>query len=517
MGIVLVTIVVHMVLAWLMRYAGIAWGEDDARFVILARELASGSYQQAWLVDAPVEARFPPGFPALLALANAVFGEHLTVHLALVNLCSAISLLLLFDIARRRIGLDVALFVTLLTALNPIVLRDAGEVMSEAPFRLFATLTLWAVTVDRDDRRLAIVAAIAASYSALIRTAGIAVIGALACQWGLGRRWARLAGVALASVPVAIWLRWTVVAPDGLDQAAYLHDPELLSAPSPIDRINVLAARAASNGFLYLRQMVPESVGFFHIREFLLDNVLWALLVAVTVPIGLLVLWRRARPVAWFVLAYAGVLLAWRWVDVRFVGPAIGFWLLLMATGIAAFGGRWGLRGRRVALAVVAPAFLLGAWQIGAPRFRSAVACDRADRTRSPTCYPEDHRGYLQLAEYVREHTSPEAVFFAPKEGGFYLNSGRRLIRDVDGLSVPADSLGAYLRRRGVTHAVVTPVGLEQPTHNRAIMRACREFELERAFVGQTYLLRVRPDGPSADDVRVCTVVGDRLRRSAIE
>ena len=48
---------VHLGLAWLMRTPGLGWGEDDAAFLLLSRELQSFQYTETQDVLAPIHAR----------------------------------------------------------------------------------------------------------------------------------------------------------------------------------------------------------------------------------------------------------------------------------------------------------------------------------------------------------------------------------------------------------------------------------------------------------------------------
>ena len=161
LGLIVLT---HVVLAWFMRVPAIGWGEDDAVYSLLGRGLGAGTYREYWIVDSPIHARYPPGLPALLAASNAVFGERLDAQLALMNLFSAASLLLLFDATRRRLGQETALWATVLLALNPIALGEGGRIMAEAPFRMLLLLTLWAASV-RDDGRHAALAVASRSWA----------------------------------------------------------------------------------------------------------------------------------------------------------------------------------------------------------------------------------------------------------------------------------------------------------------------------------------------------------------
>ncbi|HSA55944.1 MAG TPA: glycosyltransferase family 39 protein [Gemmatimonadaceae bacterium] len=500
-----VLVLAHVMLAWLTRIPEITWGEDDAVYSLLARALQSGSYREFWIIDEPIHARYPPGLPALLAVLNLFFGERLDVHLALMTLCSAASLLLMFDVARRHVGADVALFATGIMSLNPLWVSEAGLVMAEAPFRLFLMLTMWLVTDRPGGRDHWVLASASAVAAALIRTAGVAVIGALALHWMLRREWNRVFLLSVAALPAVGWLAWTTIAPNPDETGVYVH---VVTVGDPRGRLT-FAEQLAAGVWAYIRRAVPTGLSFFALKENPLDNILWAGLAAATIPIGLVVLWRRWRFLVLFLASYAAVLLAWPWRDARFVSPASGFVLVLVAVGTVALARALRQRHHVVVLAAVAVLFMVGAWQAGAPRVRAALACDRTNPWESESCAPEDQRGMGQLAGHVRTSTPPDAIFFAPKEGAFYYHTERRSIRDRRAVRTHPDSFVTHLRRSGASYAVLTPVGINWTGHNRQLGYSCGAFELVQSFIGDATLLRLESEEHAAsDDSPACAVAG---------
>lgn len=497
--------VLHVVLAWIQRAPGIEWIEDDAEYAILARDLTAGSYRDRWDISAPVHARYPPAFPAMLAMTNKVAGEHLDVQVALVIACSALSLLLLFDVARRRIGDSPALLVLGLCAINPSLLGDAGSLMTEAPFRLWFMLTLWGAS--RDDgsgSKYAALAGTAAILAALTRSVGIAVIAGLGVHWLLQRRWKSFATLTVAAlVLVGSWLVWTVVSPDHYQRNSYMlvftGDEE---SESRWQRLKWQAL----NAWQYFASGVPGSMGFFALRANRLDNMLWAGFAVATLPVGFVVLWRRWRILALLCLSYGGLLAFWPWFVPRFVNPAAGLILVVMVTGALTVTRRWGPRAQHVAMGAIAALFIVGAWQVGGTTFRAMVACDRARPIESASCYAEDSRGLLGLTQFSRDATPADAIFLTPKAGAFYYHSGRRAINAFRALEQEPANLASFLRGEAVSYVVVTTIGGFSSSRNLMLALACREFDLVRSFVADTHLLRMRP-GPLDHDDAACEVL----------
>jgi hypothetical protein len=518
LALVLALIGVHLFLGWVLRSPGISWHEDDARYINLGRELLLGGYAERWYVGAPTHALYPPGFPALLALANVTFGDSERVYTALVLMCSAASIALFYFAVRRHFGTAVAYFVTGLTAINAAALVDAGYIVSEAPFRFWATLTLWSASREKPSVSYLAIAGASAVVAALTRTVGIAIIAGLALHWVLERRWKAVALLALGSIPVGLWLIWTVIAPDTDPRSVYLYDilfvVEESSASTQRPVWIVLLSRMGAATLLYARSLVPEALSFFGLKNNPIDNVIWAILVLLTVPLGVRIAWQRWRLLVLVVLCYGAVLLVYPWTLDRFIRPVSSMLLVFIGAGAVQLVRNRGDRAHGIALAAAASFFVVGSVQRVFPAWKSISACDRARPLESAACYTDDRRGLLQLAAFVRQQTPPDAVFFVPKESAFYLHTGRRTVRDADFSRVPSDSLGPFLRRGGVSYTVVTPIGIHRRGRTTRIAEACREFETVAAFEGDAILLRLRENGPIDHDDETCRTLAEWNERA---
>src|SRR5688572_26547049 len=220
----LIATLAHLVLAWLMRTPGLGWGEDDAAYLLLSEQIQQLRYLDVQDILAPVHARFPPGFPAMLAVVGKLTGGRLDAMLAFVALCSAVSVLLLFDAARRVLGDEVAVLATVVYAINPGSLADAGNLMSEAPFKMLVYLALWGALRDTEGTRFAVVAGAATILAALTRSAGVVFIPALGAYWLWKRRYRWVIGLGLGSLVVVAWFAFSFNAPDASDRRLYVAD-----------------------------------------------------------------------------------------------------------------------------------------------------------------------------------------------------------------------------------------------------------------------------------------------------
>lgn len=500
--------VVHLVLAWMMRTPGLGWGEDDSAFLLLSQDLQSFHYRETQDILAPVHARFPPVFPAMLAVVGGIFGNRLDVLFAFVGLCSAASVLLLFDATRRAIGEEIAVLVTALYAINPSALADAGSMMSESPFKLFLYLALWGAVRDSEGTRFAVVAGAATILGALTRTAGVVFIPALGFYWFVKRRYTWVVGLAIASIPVVAWLGFAFNAPDAHDRRLYVAD--LKSGEESFgDALAQRFGRLIPRLWLYLTNYIPWTVAVPTVGGTPLDNVVWVVSFGVFGIAGILTLLRQWESAALFLAAYGVLLAVWRYSFDRLVRPIVPLLFLILLAGASTLIGKYRPRQRRWVVWGAAALLGLGAVRLGAPEFSKRLACDRASPAESPECWPRAERELLTLAHWVRDSTPPEALLFVSKERAFYVHSGRKSINQDRGLREDSTTIGSYLRSRGVDYTAVTPVGVYSRRHRVLLRGACRDFELVKVFSRQTLLLRVLPEPAPGDDTPACEAIRD--------
>lgn len=495
---------VHLVMAWIIRVPGFGWGEDDAAFFLLARDLQSFQYRDIHDVLAPVHARFPPVFPAMLALVGKLSGNRLDIMLAFVGLCSAVSIVLLFDVARRVIGEDIAVLMSAVYAINHTALGDAGSLMSEAPFRMFIALTLWGAARNPESSRYAAVAVAGAVLAALTRSAGVVLLPALAGYWLLKRRYAWVFGLAVASLIVIAWLGFTFTAPDAEDRRLYVADlrgGDESWQSALTQRLQNLVPQTQ----WYLTNAVPWTLSVPTIPGTVVDNVFWLALTVLFGLIGTIALLKQWTLAALFLVTYGVLVMLWRFGFERLLHPIVPIVLAVFLLGCSVLARRYQPRYRFAALLSLSALLVIGALQRTGPVVADRLACDRSAPADSETCWPGPERELLALANWVRDSTPSDAVFLVSKERTFYVQSGRQSINQDRALSEDSASIGNYLRTRGVTYTVLTPVGALARRHNRLLQASCREFEVVREFTPRTVLFRVLPE-PASDSTAACAV-----------
>lgn len=201
---------------------------DDAWYILLARSLASGDgYRLVSSATEPIQPVVPPGFAALLA-PMFVISPSFPTNLFLLKAVSIAAMAAVgaatyyYATQVRRVPASMAAAVAVATVLTPaLVFLATSTVMPEAVFTLAQLLTVLAI--DRAGRAgkagkagkaggagAAALAGVLAAVSVLLRSAGVAMLGAGLVYLLATRSWRRaLAFSAAAAVCLVPWTAYS--------------------------------------------------------------------------------------------------------------------------------------------------------------------------------------------------------------------------------------------------------------------------------------------------------------------
>jgi len=498
----------HGLLAWQLRARGIFTFGDDAAYLLLSRALQAFSYREPYFVGNPVAARFPPGYPAFLAVLTAPAGEHLGLVSLAGILVSVVGLVFLFDVVRRRWSTELALLVTAAAAVNPELLTNASNVRSETLYTTLTLASLWAAdraVGQRNSRergtRAAVIAGGLAIAAALTRSVGVTMIGALGVHWLLRRRyrWVMVFGAA-AAITVGAWLAWTVVAPAREVRRSYVDDAVNVRVGDGSLR-STMVKRLKENIATYAGQSIVEELALPLTPRTRLDNVAWVLAIGTLLAVGLISAWGRWNAVVWYLGAYGALLAVWAWTIERFLGPVVPLLIALTVIG-AGVASSVLARNRRWLPPAIAAMVLAGfGLHEDSELVTHALECDRA---RVDCALPRE-LDFVDAVAYLAGHSAPDARVITPKAPTLYYHSKRQALYWDQVVNLPLDSLDGFLRQERVSHILTTPVFSDGETIVRLSRRDCAHLDLVRAFSPQTLLLAVRPEGaPPAAESAAC-------------
>ncbi len=401
---------------------------DDSVYMITARALARGEgYRISSLPDAIYQTKYPPLYPAVLALLWIVFPSF-PANIIAFKLASVIFaglwILATYRLCRRMSLSSVAAAWICFAALaarwsvflSTLVLPDT----------LFWFLCTWGalrildLSESRSDhtRRVAAAAAIVAA-AVLTRSVGIALIPAAVAVFLLRRRLRlAIAFSACAGVLIAPWVLW---------QHAHA---------APLDRVLAYYSKACYAGGTIM------SIGWERALNVIITNifmmaagfqVLTGASVSIagflaSVALSILVLRGIAADVRtdscfisfWFA-AYSLTLIAWVWLPVRYEAPLLPLGLIWVVKSLQRLEN---VRLKATAASVLIGAAISSAAVTFAIEFRLYRPPTSADADAA-----EEFDKLSSLAAWVSEHSGTSAVTAANTDPAVYLLTGRKAIR----------------------------------------------------------------------------------------
>ena len=328
---------------------------DDGEYVVLARGLTQGKgLALINYPDAPLNTRYPPGYPMLLAPLAAVFPSEVLPLQLLSTLFTAVSIWLVYWFARKDCAPTTALVVSLAFAINPVAVGHSEMVMSEAAYLCLALLALLAFRKYVDSTTWWVIPAASLTvYSFYVRTMSLVLIAAFAIFLLVRRQHNKLiwwiVSVVIALIPYAAY---TASVWGKIFNPIYV---EQLDSPGTIGIAgDDLGARVIEQLRYYTLNgipatLLPGSVSPKTVQTLNHLSVAWiipvlcgVLAAAMAVGAWQLIRSRGLQSVEIFVALYLALLLVWPFHSERFLYPLIPFLYLYFVVGIEA-SLHWGL------------------------------------------------------------------------------------------------------------------------------------------------------------------------------
>ena len=462
-------VAVHMAMAVVSLSPKPGTGDINV-YLALANSLAQhGAYVEAWHPDSPPHAKYPPAYPAVLAIMILAGAKTWGAFKALSVFCTGLATGFCFLWLRRRTGVWMAAALSLLFGVAPGLLFAASQqLLSEPMFLALMAASLWLLTPGAgSERRLesrtrylaaGLILAVATCFT---RSAGLPLAAAAALCLVQDRRWRMLAAfAALLALPAVLW-RF----PPGIDYVGgfLIVDPRASSPgmAGPAD----LAWRVGANLWRYAVEYVP---GQFAGVAGALRMVAGLILAGLALGGWLASMRRRPGVAEYFFALYAGLVLLWPWHGPRFALPLLPLILLYATDALAFLGrrltekGRLGYGGRRMVLALLPAPKRLPARRILAAAVvalaatpsvlswgeavRAARLCRTAtERAGAYACAPVWMQGFHALSVWASRHLPEGSIVLSREPAMFHVLSGLRsvLLTRPKNFLARADNLGA--------------------------------------------------------------------------
>lgn len=490
-------------------------GGDNAGYITLAHSLLDrGAYVDLWNPAEPPHTKYPPVFPALLAVAM-LLGAKSWVGLKLLPAFSTILAVgFAFLWARERSGWRVGMVVALLTGLASAVVYYSQWILSDPTFLAFTMGALWAFERARRGADEEANADPALSWLSLgmavgvlayfTRSAGLPLVIAALLWLALRRRWKWFLTFVLAfGIPAFLWwLRGRIAGGSDYVSEFWLVDPY-----QPfLGRVGLtgLMARATENLTAYVGEILPAGI----------VGAGRPLLAPLGVALGALALLGWVLSVKeeigvpeLFGPLYFGLILLWPtpWSGDRFALPLFPLLFFYASVALGWLMGRWRREIRVPAVALLLACLVLPAGERWTETARTARACVDASREGdSDRCLSPPMAEYFALAAWSGENLPDGAVVVTRKPRIFYIMSGVKaesipLTPDPDEFLGRAGEGGArYLTTDyldSMSRYYVYPVLQQRP------QRFCRIIDVEASDQVWTALLGIVGQGGTPGEV----------------
>ena len=409
---------------------------DDAIYVATAKALAEGDgYRQTFLPGSPPQTKYPPLYPAVLALLWATwhdFPANLLLLEGFTLLCGGafLATFYLFIVRFRYSRRGVALSAGLLCATSVMFLLFAAVTLSEMLFALLLVAALWwleeAVQLPPGGATANFVGGILLALPFLCRSVGVVLVPlALLRLRQAGRRWRWAAlGAGLAVLPWVLWstAAWRSWAKDPVE--GYYTDYVgwwFSFGPPALARVLTYNMRWIITG--------ASSLGLDGLSKPLqgTHNLAWLLFFG---TLGLIMLGalladvRAGRILPACLAAYLVLVSVWPWAPHRFLIPILPFLVVYLLRGLDAVARRL----VPAAGAGLGMTFLAAALTLNLVGWAEVVrARHQADRP-NPELGADAHSwsGNQRLFDWLKAHSSPDDAIAAGVDPMVALYTGRR-------------------------------------------------------------------------------------------
>jgi hypothetical protein len=405
---------------------------DDAVYVILAKSLATHQgYRYLNLPGTPAATHFPPGYPTLLSLLWLA-SPSLPVSIVLFKIVNVAFLAVITVQCRRLLrdqlgfGSRASAALALLAAASVPVLIMSALVMSETLF--LAVVMCGLVAAGRSlrppqSKALLVGAAAVAALSVLVRTNGVALVGALVIALLTHRRW-RDAGIAVAFALAVIvpWQLWTAAHADEVPmtlQGAYGSYGRWIGRALGDNGTFFVARTIASN---VGRTAATLSAAIAPVTAFVPRAAALVVLVLL-IAAGARTMWIRARVALLFTILYMAIVFVWPVEPARYIW---GVWPLLFFLPVAGVRAIWEWRpaanaARQARTAMLAASIAAGiGYGAGMAQGYAGRYWDDIPRAGAVMLRP--------LVVGIRAHARTGEVIATPAEAAMYLYTGHQTV-----------------------------------------------------------------------------------------
>jgi hypothetical protein len=473
-------------------------GGDSASYYMLGKSIAQGDgYSSISSPAKPPANHYPPGYPAIVGAVMKIFSDKISTVIIANGIMFLASVILLFELfLLLTANINLAFVASFLLLVNYHLLRYSTMMMSEIPFLLFSVLALVLFIKQMEDERpfykspYFYTALLMLSWSYYIRSAGIALIGAVMLYLLINKKWSLI--LAYGAGFVALALPWFIRG-QKLGGNPYIKALTLVNYYKPDEGyldFNGFVARFFNNVTRYFTKEIrdglfPTSMEMDYQKEATAGDWFIGIIILALVFFGLFKLPKYRWIILGYVAASFGIFFLWPdvWYGTRFELPVIPFLMLGLIYGL------WELV-YLISLKINFDRRLSPLWfAVFIILFLPGV---KRAHTEAKKKYDSNFNDYFELAKWMKENVKEDAMVACRKPDMFYLFSGKYVCNykyTEDDRDLIED-----LKKKGVTYVVIENLGFASTGRYLvpAIQKNEKKFRLVQQLP-QAYLFKFEP------------------------
>lgn len=418
---------------------------DDSMYVVMGQALATGQgYRIISLPDEPVQTKSPPFYPFLLSVIwrlKPEFPQNLT---AMMLLTAGMAILFLgltyrYLVKERYASRWQALVVVGLAAINWRTIVVASGLYSEMVYAALSVAALYLAEKyekGRDNWALGSALGVVTGLAFLTRSAGVALLLAVALYFLLRRQRKGVLPVIVAGVIVLAWLGWgyvnspTIETTNAGSYESYFQTFRALISHDGQSNLIALLSLIARNALGLILISIPVvCLGLAY------DSVFYFGFAFLFIASGFLRQSRAAlRLMHIYIVTYLSVHLLWPYTSYdRFLMPLLPFLLLFMLIEVQTifalirkvFAAQKQLIGR-VSAAFIGLALVV---LVGAVLYNYGLGLYSSLSLGTLGKVPQPASDDAEAIDWIKSHTDPSDVLICYRDPLYYLYTSRKAAR----------------------------------------------------------------------------------------
>lgn len=396
---------------------------DNAFVLSAANSLAQdGSYTYSYMPYSIPVIHYTPIFPLLLMPLIFLFGYNIILLKLIPLILGLLSILIFYSLIKQFTDKKTTLIITLIVALNPLILIFSHSLLTEIPYLFFSLLALYYINKYDKSSKYLILASLFLLLSYFTRAMGLSLIVATGLLFLTKKKFKELITImSIVILPVILWIiRSTIVKTKfSLGESAFIlfndSTNSIYSSGLPYTSFWHFITNVFSNIYSYLGPAILTDInkvsglsfGKLSLILALFGLILWSITL-----FGVIKSYFKHRSILeYYFIVYLAIVMLWNWQSIRFLIPIIPLILYYFVIGLKSI-----KINKKIFHIIII--FILAVSLIG--------SVFEVTRQHKDPYYGEDWEDLYQMGLWVKENIPENSILLSRKPAMVYLWSGEQ-------------------------------------------------------------------------------------------